>query len=536
MDAVKISDGRRVVLKRVRSNSGELDIHRFLSEPQRLEHPRSHAAPLLDEFADTEDPNFTYIVLPLLLYYYRPDFYFVDEVVDFFRQLLEGVQYMHEVGVAHRDCSILNIMMDAGPLYPKGFHPVASILDASGTKRAHRKRRRDVGGVRYYFIDFGISSKFEPGEERKVIGIYGQDDEVPELSISVPYDPFLTDVFIIGNLIRKEFLEKYSNLNFLAPLIERMTEPDPKDRCTSSEAQTIFNRLISEQQRLTLRWRLKEKDSGPVTQFFQDAGTICRESLNIAKGSLATASQNTGHSAQSRSEDMSNIHTQEPKQLLEYMHEVGVAHRDCSILNIMMDAGPLYPKGFHPVASILDASGTKRAHRKRRRDVGGVRYYFIDFGISSKFEPGEERKVIGIYGQDDEVPELSISVPYDPFLTDVFIIGNLIRKEFIEKYTNLTFLAPLIERMTELDPKDRCTSREAQTIFNRLISEQQRLTLRWRLKEKDSGPVTQFFQDAGTICRESLNIAKGSLATASQNTGRALRKPMTPASVYFKNK
>ncbi|KAL5536267.1 hypothetical protein ACEPAF_88 [Sanghuangporus sanghuang] len=294
MDAVKISDGRRVVLKRVRSNSGELDIHRFLSEPQRLEHPRNHAAPLLDEFADTEDPNFTYIVLPLLLYYYRPDFYFVDEVVDFFRQLLEGVQYMHEVGVAHRDCSILNIMMDAGPLYPKGFHPVASILDASGTKRAHRKRRRDVGGVRYYFIDFGISSKFEPGEERKVIGIYGQDDEVPELSISVPYDPFLTDVFIIGNLIRKEFLEKYSNLNFLAPLIERMTEPDPKDRCTSSEAQTIFNRLISEQQRLTLRWRLKEKDSGPVTQFFQDAGTICRESLNIAKGSLATASQNTG--------------------------------------------------------------------------------------------------------------------------------------------------------------------------------------------------------------------------------------------------
>ncbi|KAL5492994.1 hypothetical protein ACEPAI_4442 [Sanghuangporus weigelae] len=293
MDAARVSDGRRVFLKRVPAGSEELDIHRFLSDPRRLEDPKNHTVPLLDEFLDDEDSNFAYIVLPLLRNYCIPEFCFVDEVVDFFKQLLEGIQFMHDTGVAHRDCSILNIMMDADPLYPKGFHPASTIFDASGIKLALPKRRRDVGGVRYYFIDFGISSKFEPGEQRMVIGIHGQDNEVPELSEITPYDPFSTDVFIIGNLIRKEFLEKYTNLNFLVPLIERMTEPNPEDRCTSSQAQMIFNRLISEQPRLILRWRLKKKDSSPVTRFFQDVGTICRESLNVVKEALATASQNT---------------------------------------------------------------------------------------------------------------------------------------------------------------------------------------------------------------------------------------------------
>ncbi|KAL5530879.1 hypothetical protein ACEPAG_3755 [Sanghuangporus baumii] len=295
MDATRVSDGRRVFLKRVPVGSEELDIHRFLSDPRRLEDPKNHTVPLRDEFLDDEDSKFTYIVLPLLRNYYIPKFYFVDEVVDFFKQLLEGIQFMHDADVAHRDCSILNIMMDADPLYPKGFHPASTVFDASGTKLAHPKRRRDVRRVRYHFIDFGISSKFEPGEQRMVIGIHGQDDEVPELSEIIPYDPFPTDVFIIGNLIRKEFLEKYTNLNFLAPLVERMTEPNPKDRCTSSQAQMIFNRLISEQPRLTLRWRLKEKDSGLATRFFQDIGTICREFLNIVKEALATASQNTAY-------------------------------------------------------------------------------------------------------------------------------------------------------------------------------------------------------------------------------------------------
>lgn len=58
--------------------------------------------------------------------------------------------------------------------------------------------------VKYYFIDFGISTRFSPDEHpRLVVGRQGLDDKVPELSDTVPYDPFKTNIFIIGNLLRQ---------------------------------------------------------------------------------------------------------------------------------------------------------------------------------------------------------------------------------------------------------------------------------------------------------------------------------------------
>ncbi|KAL5476622.1 hypothetical protein ACEPAI_3302 [Sanghuangporus weigelae] len=139
MDAIRVSDGRKVFLKR---------------------DPNNHTAALLDVFTDDNDPRFSYMVMPLLRPYYYPDFYSVDEVVEFMRQLLQGLCYMHELNVAHRDCCELNLMMDAEAMHPKGFHPATYTMDASGYNRAYPKRRRDVKDLRYYFIDFGISSIF----------------------------------------------------------------------------------------------------------------------------------------------------------------------------------------------------------------------------------------------------------------------------------------------------------------------------------------------------------------------------------------
>lgn len=128
------------------------------------------------------------------------------------------------------------------------------------------------------------------------------------------------------------------------------------------------------------------------------------------------------------------------------MHRLNVAHRcerrtrflstltwygrDCSELNIMMDAESMYPKGFHPVSQVTDATAARAAYPKRRRDAK-VRYYFIDFGISTKFEPDEPKSVLGAMCQDFEVPELSETTPYNPFFTDVFILGNVFRRAFI---------------------------------------------------------------------------------------------------------
>lgn len=135
---------------------------------------------------------------------------------------MKGLVFMHQQGVAHRcvepalcpiyiviimyrDCAFKNILMDANSLYPNGFHPVMldrlpdNSDDAPVLSRAQRP-------VKYYYVDFGISVCIPSDSQNKlVVGTLGRDQDVPELSTTVPYDPFKVDVFIIGNLLLKTF-------------------------------------------------------------------------------------------------------------------------------------------------------------------------------------------------------------------------------------------------------------------------------------------------------------------------------------------
>ena len=105
-----------------------------------------------------------------------------------------------------------------------------------------------------------------------------------------------------------------------------------------------------------------------------------------------------------------------------------------------MDGDLLYPKGFHPTTPLLDASGEKFASPRWRRNV--PEHYFTDFGISTRFEGTETtRLVIRVNGQDDEVPEFSMRVPYDPFAVDVFILGNLFRTQFVGVCCSMVYIA-----------------------------------------------------------------------------------------------
>ena len=130
---------------------------------------------------------------------------------------------MHEQGVAHRcvvvltfslpltptirDCTYKNIMMDVSAMYPHGFHPVHSSTLPDGRTPAYPRRRASVP-VKYYFIDYGLSTYFPPDTHpRLVVGEDGRVEEVPELSADVPYDPFKVDIYIIGNLLRRMFYD-----------------------------------------------------------------------------------------------------------------------------------------------------------------------------------------------------------------------------------------------------------------------------------------------------------------------------------------
>ena len=61
-----------------------------------------------------------------------------------------------------------------------------------------------------------------------------------------------------------------------------------------------------------------------------------------------------------------------------------------------------------------------------------VRYYYVDFGLSEQFSPGAPGLVVGDVGRDDEVPELSSTIPYDGYKADVYALGNLFFKEIVQ--------------------------------------------------------------------------------------------------------
>ena len=110
------------------------------------------------------------------------------------------------------------------------------------------------------------------------------------------------------------------------------------------------------------------------------------------------------------------------------------------------------------------------------RSAVGVRYYFVDFGISTYIpEDASTKLVTGNLGRDQDPPELSTTIPYDPFKLDVFIIGNMFRQKLYEVsswltvifvtelrrrkiYTNIDFLLPLVEGMMHRKPEERPTA------------------------------------------------------------------------------
>ena len=107
-----------------------------------------------------------------------------------------------------RDCAYKNVMMDATPLFPHGFHPIADDMLPDTIATWAPRLPRATTPVKYYYIDFGISSRFADDDVcRLVTGRNGLDRTVPELSRTVPYDPFKVDIFILGNLFRQQFSE-----------------------------------------------------------------------------------------------------------------------------------------------------------------------------------------------------------------------------------------------------------------------------------------------------------------------------------------
>lgn len=110
----------------------------------------------------------------------------------------------------------------------------------------------------------------------------------------------------------------------------------------------------------------------------------------------------------------------------------------------------MYPKGFHPLQNtgLPDTTGPAPSVT-RLAAYPRVRYYYIDFGLSVRIPPEVyPKRALGEHGLDQEVPELSLTTPYDPFLVDIFILGNFFKKHIYEVgsilfSTDLSLMKPL---------------------------------------------------------------------------------------------
>ncbi|KAI0334855.1 hypothetical protein GY45DRAFT_1242123 [Cubamyces sp. BRFM 1775] len=276
IDATRESDGALVYLKRVRTNSLELQILSYLSSDELRQDPRNHCVPLLDVLPDPIDLNMSIMVMPFLRYIDYPPFETVEDVFGCLDQVLEGLVFIHDQGVAHRDCAYKNIMMDASALFPRGFHPVAQTALPDAVTSAP-VLSRSAARVHYYFIDFGISTRFDPksSSPRLVTGKDGLDQEPPELSKTIPYDPFKLDVFLIGNLVRSRIQAKYTNLTVLEPLIAQMVHPDPAQRPTAAEAYRRFQAIRRKIPTFKKYWLLQPRDSSVVVKALRNVYSLC---------------------------------------------------------------------------------------------------------------------------------------------------------------------------------------------------------------------------------------------------------------------
>ncbi|KAJ6501998.1 hypothetical protein C8R45DRAFT_1209646 [Mycena sanguinolenta] len=175
MDATVIADGSFVVLKRIVREVGdpseELDIATWFSaEPQRSD-PANHCVPILRVLSDPKEPELVIIVMPFA-------------TVEFFKQIFQGVQFMHKHNIAHRDCGSPNIMMDGASLYRIPFHPIKQDRKRDFSGKAHPSLTRTQHPVKYYLTDFGLSRRYKP-EERPPLALTarGADKSAPEMDL-----------------------------------------------------------------------------------------------------------------------------------------------------------------------------------------------------------------------------------------------------------------------------------------------------------------------------------------------------------------
>ncbi|EGN94735.1 hypothetical protein SERLA73DRAFT_125647 [Serpula lacrymans var. lacrymans S7.3] len=267
LDATCIIDGTFVTLKLIRKSRHlyKIEIGQLFSTEPLASDPDNHCVPIYDVLHVPDDEDQAVIVMPLLRPFTDPCFDTCGEVVECFRQLFVGLQFIHKQHVAHCDCMDLNIMMDATCLFFHPFHP--QDIDMRRDYKGEAKSLTHTQcPPKYFYIDFGISCCYDanntaPLEEP----IWGGNKTVPKFqNLDQPRNPFLTDVYYLGNMIRNEFLLTKHRFEFMAPLVGDMVQEDLTKRPTMDEVITRFDEILKQLSSWKLQSRVVDKEDGNI--------------------------------------------------------------------------------------------------------------------------------------------------------------------------------------------------------------------------------------------------------------------------------
>ncbi|KAH7907466.1 hypothetical protein BJ138DRAFT_1129149 [Hygrophoropsis aurantiaca] len=285
LDATRTLDGTYVTLKVIKKSVHpyEAEIGQYFSSEPVASAPANHCIPIYEVLQPPNDDDRLILIMPLLKSYSKPRFDTFGEVIECFRQLFEGLQFMHSHCVAHRDCMNLNTMMDARSLFIDAYHPQRQKIkrDLSGVARHYTRTQRPP---KYYFIDFGLSRRYDPSNTNPLEDqIWGGDKTVPEFQKSpAPCNPFPTDIYYIGNLIREDFLQTKIGFEFIEPLISDMVHDDPGKRPTIDEVVVRFDEIRKGLSGWKLRSRVVDNEEGTFSKLIRGTGHWTRRVKFVA--------------------------------------------------------------------------------------------------------------------------------------------------------------------------------------------------------------------------------------------------------------
>lgn len=165
-------------------------------------------------------------------------------------------------------------MFDPSGMYPHGYHPtqINRNRDFNGRARRYTRTQRPP---RYYLIDFGLSRQYHSRDALDE-PLRGGDKSAPEHRSGTRCNPFHTDIYYLGNLVRQEFMRKYYGFEFMQDLVDEMTHINPAKRPSIEEVVANFSRIRESLSGFKLRSTIIAKHDPSLFSMFRRARQALR--------------------------------------------------------------------------------------------------------------------------------------------------------------------------------------------------------------------------------------------------------------------